>query len=296
MAGAKAQGERDHSRRRAARFPLHAPVDVAVLRSGVPEAVPGRSVNVCERGLAAILAGELVPGETVGVQVHLPSHPDPLLTRATVRYQDKLRCGLEFLALTPEQRAALREWLWMTNANSESDPGLEAAPGKSIAAGRFAADDSGDAISTLSRKKEPAKKTAAGVLLLFLAAVAIAVFWWKWNQGWQELESSAAAHSETTSAQPAPVQVPAETLEKLLIHRVEPVYPSEARQQALQGVIAVDVVVGRDGSVVSMRPLNGPAVLARAAMDALRWWRFEPYRLNGEPTAVETTMAVEFKK
>jgi protein TonB len=45
-----------------------------------------------------------------------------------------------------------------------------------------------------------------------------------------------------------------------------------------------------------MRPLNGPDVLSRAAMDALRWWKFEPYRVNGEPTAVETTVAVEFKR
>jgi protein TonB len=47
---------------------------------------------------------------------------------------------------------------------------------------------------------------------------------------------------------------------------------------------------------VSKRPLNGPEVLGRAAMDALRWWKFEPYRVNGEPAVVETTVAVEFKR
>jgi outer membrane biosynthesis protein TonB len=31
-------------------------------------------------------------------------------------------------------------------------------------------------------------------------------------------------------------------------------------------------------------------------MEALRWWKFEPYRVNGEPVAVETTVAVEFKR
>ena len=53
-------------------------------------------------------------------------------------------------------------------------------------------------------------------------------------------------------------------------------------------------LVGRDGSVVEMRPLSGPDVLARAAMETVRWWRFEPYRVNGEPGMVETTVAVEF--
>jgi len=77
---------------------------------------------------------------------------------------------------------------------------------------------------------------------------------------------------------------------------VEPIYPAEARQANLQGIIALDIVVGRDGSVVSIHALNGPDVLARAAMDALRWWRFEPYRVNGQAAAVETTVAVEFKR
>jgi protein TonB len=44
-----------------------------------------------------------------------------------------------------------------------------------------------------------------------------------------------------------------------------------------------------------MKPLNGPEVLARSAMDALRWWKFEPYNVNGQPIVVETTVAVEFK-
>ena len=79
------------------------------------------------------------------------------------------------------------------------------------------------------------------------------------------------------------MQVPAEVMEKLLVHRVEPAYPAAARQANLEGTIALNLVVGRDGSVVSMHALNGPDVLAQAAMDALRWWKFEPYRVNGEP-------------
>ena len=100
---------------------------------------------------------------------------------------------------------------------------------------------------------------------------------------------------EITSSEKPQVQVPAEAMQKLLLHRVEPTYPAEARKANLQGIIALDIVVGRDGSVVNMHALNGPEVLALAAMDALRWWKFEPYRVNGEPAVVETTVAVEFK-
>jgi protein TonB len=84
-------------------------------------------------------------------------------------------------------------------------------------------------------------------------------------------------------------------MEKLVIHRVDPDYPAAARPGNLQGVVVLDVVVGRDGSVADMHALNGPEVLAQAAMEAMRWWRFEPYLVEGQPVVVETTVAMEFK-
>src|SRR5260370_6401630 len=103
--GGEVRGWNGPWRRRVPRFQVQWPLDVTVLRSGIPDTVPGRSVNVCERGIAAVLAGELVPGEAVGIEVRLPLVADSLRTRAMVRYQDKLRCGLEFVGLSPEQRA-----------------------------------------------------------------------------------------------------------------------------------------------------------------------------------------------
>jgi protein TonB len=144
------------------------------------------------------------------------------------------------------------------------------------------------------RSKKKRRWVGWAVVLAFVT-VAAAVFWWRWNLGWEELEAG-LKNAEVTSAEKPQAQVPAEVMEKLLVHRVEPAYPAEARKANLQGIIALDIVVGRDGSVVNMHALNGPEVLARAAMDALRWWKFEPYRVNGEPAVVETTVAVEFKK
>src|SRR5882724_9228161 len=109
-AGTQVRGWAGPSRRRVPRFQLQAPLDVTVLRSGVPDTVPGRSVNVCERGIAAMMAGELLPGEAVGVEVRLPMAAESLRARAMVRYQDKLRCGLEFVGLSAEQRASIRDW------------------------------------------------------------------------------------------------------------------------------------------------------------------------------------------
>src|SRR4029077_9474078 len=91
--GAQTRGWSGPSRRRVPRFQMQAPLDITVLRSGIPDTVPGRSVNVCERGISAMLAGELIAGETVGIEMQLPTVSAPLRTRAMVRYQDRLRCG-----------------------------------------------------------------------------------------------------------------------------------------------------------------------------------------------------------
>jgi protein TonB len=104
-----------------------------------------------------------------------------------------------------------------------------------------------------------------------------------------------AAKRKDNGAAAAEVHVPADVMEKLVTHRVDPDYPEAARPANLQGVIVLDVVVGRDGSVLDMHALNGPEVLAEAAMDALRWWRFKPYRVDGQPVVEETTVGVEFK-
>jgi outer membrane biosynthesis protein TonB len=287
------------------RFEVQAPLDVTVLRAGVPDTVPGRSLNVCERGIGAMLAGEVSAGEVVGVEVRLPLVADPLRLRAMVRYHEKLRCGLEFLGLTTEQRGVVRDWA----RGAKTAPELSATPTFALDAAapiqKNSAEQGGEnpvaraksgAKSRGAAPSEPPKQRGAGwTILLFLAAIAVAVFWWKWNRSWQELESGLKAQQQTSAEKPQ-AQVPAEVMEKLLVHRVEPTYPAEARTANLQGVIALDIIVGRDGSVVSMHPLNGPDVLAGAAMDALRWWKFEPYRVNGEPEVVATTVAVEFKR
>lgn len=289
---APARGWDGPSRRRVPRFPMHAVLDVTVLRSGIPDTVPGRAVNVCESGIAAVLAQELVPGESVAIEVQLSLGSPPLRARAVVRYQDKLRSGLEFVALTAGQREAIRSWA----KEAKSEPEVRARPAITVATKSV---DAGSATrKTWSSGAPRPRKKVFGVgwtVVIVSVAFVAGVFWWRWNRGWDELELG-SKNLELVVAEKPRMQVPADVMEKLLVHRVAPSYPAEARRANLQGIIALDIVVGSDGSVVSMRPLNGPDVLAHAAMDALRWWKFDPYRVNGEPTAVETTVAVEFKR
>jgi TonB family protein len=313
-AGAQEQAWAGQSRRRSPRFQVQAPVDVTVLRSGIPERLPGRTLNLCDRGIGAMLAGELIAGEAVAIEVRLPMVADPLRARATVRHQDKLRCGLEFVGLTAEQRGVIRDWARETKAESDVSTSPKPATEKQAEKAKEKQEEKEQDRPPEKRRTEPPKpgrvrvpsttargrrgmgpRRAGWTVVFVLVALVALIFWRRWTLGWEQLESGLNMQQSSAQEKP-PVQVPAEVMESLLIHRVEPTYPPEARRENLQGLIALDIIVGRDGSVVSMRALNGPDVLAHAAMDALRWWKFEPYRVNGEPAVAETTVAVEFKR
>jgi TonB family protein len=277
------------SRRRVPRFELQAPVDVTVVRSGMPSTVPGLSTNLGERGIAAVISGELIPGESVEVEIKLSPTTEPLQLHAIVRYQDQKRCGLEFVTMTPEQRALIREWA--------RDPRHEGTSAGAVAAklDKKEAVRQGPPVPHPNSRKPRRGLRRFGAVVLLMIVVGVAIFVWRWNRGWYQIESGLRSAQGLTEEK-APVRVAADVMQKLLVHRVEPAYPPEARDENLQGIIAVDIVVGPDGSVRSVRALNGPDVLARAATGALRWWKFEPYRMKGEAVAVESTVAVEFKR
>jgi TonB family protein len=195
--------------------------------------------------------------------------------------------------MSAEQRAAIRDWAKETKVDTQISSGparvVETMEKKEVE-GKGKSSPVGPPPAKANWKR----RGLWGLAVLVVIGIAVAVLWWRWNRAWEELESG-LKNSESASLEKPRAQVPTEVMQKLLVHRVEPAYPAEARKEKLEGIIALDIVVGRDGTVTSMRALNGPDVLARAAMDALRWWKFEPYRVNGEPAIVETTVAVEFK-
>jgi TonB family protein len=288
-AAAETQASDQPSRRRALRYRVQAPLDVTVLRSGIPDTVPGRSVNLGEGGVAAVLAGELLPGEAVGVEIQLPLASDPLRTRALVRHHDRLHSGMEFVGLSAEQRAAILDWA----GEAKAEPEVTVRPTIPIetAAGKGSERGGSGGAQPPTRKR----RLRGWTFLLLSIAILLAVLWWHWNRGWEDLESGLQQNEKTIEPTQPQAQVSADVMEKLVTHRVDPDYPEAARPANLKGVIVLDVVVGRDGSVVKMHARNGPEVLAQAAMDAMRWWRFTPYRVDGQPMVVETTVAVEFK-
>jgi len=91
------------------------------------------------------------------------------------------------------------------------------------------------------------------------------------------------------------LQIPAEVAEGSLLHRVEPDYPEEARQQQIQGVVVLNVHISADGSVQEVTLASGPPLLAQAATDAVKQWRFKPRLVSGHPVEMQTRITLNFR-
>ena len=81
----------------------------------------------------------------------------------------------------------------------------------------------------------------------------------------------------------------------LILKRVQPIYPSQAMQMRLEGVVELQANISKTGSITGIKQLSGQAVLGRAAIDAVKQWKYKPYYLNGEPVEVQTQITVNFK-
>lgn len=84
-------------------------IEVSVFREGLTATRWGRTSELGEDGIGATLSGELQAGEVVSLEFPVPLPPHLMKVRAVVRYSDGLRCGLEFLVVTDEQRQMLRQ-------------------------------------------------------------------------------------------------------------------------------------------------------------------------------------------
>lgn len=79
-----------------------------------------------------------------------------------------------------------------------------------------------------------------------------------------------------------------------LARLVIPAYPKEATEMRLQGTAVIGVTIGKNGDVVDVKQVSAHPLIARAAVDAVRQWHFEPYKFNGEPIDVFAKVAVHF--
>jgi TonB family protein len=91
------------------------------------------------------------------------------------------------------------------------------------------------------------------------------------------------------------VELAPDLAEGNLLERVEPEYPEEARQQRIQGAVVLEVRIGRDGTIEEVKLVSGQPLLAKAAIAAVKQWRFKPRLENGQPVGMQTRVTLNFR-
>lgn len=106
--------------------------------------------------------------------------------------------------------------------------------------------------------------------------------------------SSPAAPPPSAEQPPQRIRVGGNVEAAALVNRVVPDYPTIARDAHVSGTVVLHAIIAKDGTVQELTYVSGPPLLLKAAMDAVRQWRYRPTLLNGQPVEVETTIDVVF--
>jgi len=112
--------------------------------------------------------------------------------------------------------------------------------------------------------------------------------------------ASQAPHAPIPVPDSAPVTTTGESVQmstdtrQALTRPVRPAYPLLARQMKVQGAVILLVDIDKDGSIQALQILSGPAILADAAREAVKQWRFKPYLQNGVPIETQARVTVDF--
>jgi len=106
---------------------------------------------------------------------------------------------------------------------------------------------------------------------------------------------AASSGTPPVSSQPGQrIRVSQGVAQGLLVSEVDPTYPPLARNARLQGNVVLKAVIGKAGDVESVELISGHPMLAPAAIDAVKQWKYRPYLLNGTAVAMETEITVNF--
>ena len=95
-------------------------------------------------------------------------------------------------------------------------------------------------------------------------------------------------------ATPQRIRVGGQVEAASLVNKVEPVYPPIAKTAHVSGTVVLRAIIGKDGGIRELQFVSGPPLLMKAAMDAVKAWRYKPTTLNGEAVEVDTTVDVVF--
>jgi len=117
----------------------------------------------------------------------------------------------------------------------------------------------------------------------------------RYAPAWVVILMCLALAAAAQEAPPAPVEVPPDSVQTLLLNKVAPLYPPLARQARIQGTVILNIVITKTGDVGDITLFSGHPILAPAAIEAVKQWKYRPYEKDGEPVDIRTTVQVNFK-
>jgi protein TonB len=120
-------------------------------------------------------------------------------------------------------------------------------------------------------------------------------------------ETSSASSAPAPANPPAVAQTPAgrtvnagdrvqlspQTAQSVSVS-VPPDYPLLARQMKVQGVVSLQALISKEGTIQELQILSGPGILAAAAREAVKQWHFKPYLQNGRAVETQAKITVNF--
>jgi periplasmic protein TonB len=99
---------------------------------------------------------------------------------------------------------------------------------------------------------------------------------------------------EEKKAAPQRIRVGGNVQAAMTIRAPKPAYPPLAKQARIQGVVRLNAIIGKDGSIQDLKAASGHPLLVPAALEAVKQWLYKPTLLNGEPVEVVTVIDVNF--
>jgi protein TonB len=106
-------------------------------------------------------------------------------------------------------------------------------------------------------------------------------------------DAATQSAANTTSNAAERVQMSADTTE-VVTHPVKPGYPLLARQMKVQGSVILRALISKEGTIQDLHVVSGPTILASAAQDAVRQWRFKPHYVGNEAVETQANITVNF--
>jgi len=107
-------------------------------------------------------------------------------------------------------------------------------------------------------------------------------------------EATSAPATMPKIASPQRVRVSQAVSNGLVVKKVYPHYPPEARKEHIQGAVVMHAIISKAGDIETLELISGDPVLSPAAIDAVKQWKYKPYLLNGKPVEVDTQIQVNF--